>query len=523
MAQINRRNFGRMAAKTALGAWCGCSGSGPTPSSAAPFAAAIQTSKNRSRKPNLLFVWADEQRPDTMAAYGNHKIHTPFFNRLGREGLVLENAYVSQPVCTPSRSTVMTGYWPHTSGCVRNNIPLPEELPCLPEILGDRDYATGYFGKWHLGDEVFAQHGFQEWQSIEDNYRKYYRPDRDRTHMSSYWSFLREKGYEPDDLSEGVFTRTFAARLPIEHCKPKFLELKTCDFLARHKRDPFILYVNFLEPHMPFFGPLDNEHDPAEVDLPRNFNDPLDDDEPLRYRLLAERYRVQGADGIELKDEQGWRRLIANYWGLVTQVDRSVGAMLKALEDLGLDDSTIVVYTSDHGDMMGAHRLLAKTVMYEEAVKVPWLMRLPGAKPRMIPGRFSHIDMVPTLLDLLGKPVSSELPGRSLRSVLSGEQNQDRDVFIEWSSDGENLGTSSRVLASDAERKQAIAANVRTVITQDGWKLCLSHGDKSQLYNLVEDPGETRNLFYAGQCPEVINRLSRRVEDWQVSVKDRLI
>ncbi len=490
---------------------------------ASPVAAAIQTSKNRSRKPNLLFLWTDEQRPDTMAAYGNRKIHSPALNRLARQSLVLENAYVSQPVCTPSRSTVMTGLWPHTSGCVRNNIPLPENISCLPELLRDRDYATGYFGKWHLGDEVFAQHGFQEWQSIEDGYRPHYRPSRDRSQKSNYWSFLKEKGYEPDDPS-GDFSRKFAALLPIGHCKPKFLELKACDFLNRHRRDPFILYVNFLEPHMPFFGPLNGEHDPASVDLPPNFNDPLDEDEPLRYRLLVEYYKERGRDGMDLKDERGWRRLIANYWGLVTQVDRSVGAILKTLESLPANEDTIVVYTSDHGDMMGAHRLLAKTVMYEEALKVPWLVRLPesSASGRKIPGRFSHIDLVPTLLDFLGKPVPQNLPGRSLRPILSGDKTQAGDVFIQWNADGASLQKSALVASSEEERERAARANVRALITQGGWKLCLSDGDKSQLYNLETDPGETRNLFYSGADRQLIETLTKKIQTWQADVKDPL-
>jgi arylsulfatase A-like enzyme len=490
---------------------------------AGPVTAAIQTGKNISRKPNLLFLWTDEQRPDTMAAYGNRKIQSPSLNRLASQSLVLENPYVSQPVCTPSRSTVMTGLWPHTSGCVANNLPLREDIPCFPQLVEDSSYATGYFGKWHLGDEIFAQHGFQEWRSIEDGYRRYYRAGRDQTQKSSYWAFLKEKGYEPDDPN-GDFSRGFAARRPIEHCKPKFLELEACDFLTRHRRDPFILYVNFLEPHMPFFGPLNAEHDPASVDLPPNFNDPLEEDEPLRYRLLVEQYRQRKQDGIDLKDEQGWRRLIANYWGLVTQVDRSVGAILKNLEDLALDDNTVVVYTSDHGDMMGAHRLLAKTVMYEEAVKVPWLMRLPrnSAAGRMVSGRFSQIDMVPTLLDLLGRPVPSHLPGRNLRPVLLGERRQDRDVFIEWNTDRQELPESKNVAEDDTDRRRAANANTRAVITPGGWKLCLSDGDKSQLFNLAEDPGETHNLFYSGRHADVINRLRKRIEDWQAATGDRL-
>jgi arylsulfatase len=141
-------------------------------------------------------------------------------------------------------------------------------------------------------------------------------------------------------------------------CKPSFLETRTCDFLRRHRNDPFVLYVNFLEPHPPYFGPLDNEHATDAVDLPINFSDPLESDEPLRYRLMKDRQHGPGNKGFDFSSEAGWRRLIANYWGLVIQVDRSVGGILKAVEDLGLAENTIVVYTSDHGDMMGSHGMV---------------------------------------------------------------------------------------------------------------------------------------------------------------------
>ena len=136
---------------------------------------------------------------------------------------------------------------------------------------------------------------------------------------------------------DGTFGREFACRLPIEHCKPRFLETKACEFLRQHRQEPFILYVNFLEPHSPFFGPLDREHGLDEVYLPANFSDPLEENEPLRYRLMREDFeQVYG------RDEAAFKELTRKYWGLVTQVDRSVGAILKTLEQLGLADNTIV-------------------------------------------------------------------------------------------------------------------------------------------------------------------------------------
>ncbi len=239
---------------------------------AVALGANIVRCSRKAGKPNLLFIWTDEQRADTMSVYGNPRIKAPNLKKLAGESVVFSNAYVSQPVCTPSRSTVMTGLWPHTNSCLENNIPLPEDIPCFSEIVNDSDYRTGYFGKWHLGDEVFVQHGFDEWVSIEDFYWKHFREGRDRNTKSSYWHFIKELGYKTDEL-EGEELRAFQVRLPLEHCKPRFLELRACDFLRRHRNEPFILYVNFLEPHMPFYGPLNDEHDPDEITLPDNFNE----------------------------------------------------------------------------------------------------------------------------------------------------------------------------------------------------------------------------------------------------------
>ena len=478
----------------------------------------------KAQKPNLLFLWTDEQRSDTMSVYGNRRIHTPNLNKLASESWVFKNAYVSQPVCTPSRSTVMTGRWPHTNSCTENNTPLPENVPCFPEILNDPDYRTGYFGKWHLGDEIFPQHGFKEWESIEDGYRKYYREGRDPGQKSSYWQFLTSLGYEPD-TSQEYFSRGFAARRPIEHCKPTFLEINACDFLRRHRSTPFILYINFLEPHMPFYGPLDDEHDPEEVRLPSNFNDPLEDDEPLRYRLLRERYRNEGFEGRDLKTEKGWRRLIANYWGLVTQVDLSVGAILRTLEELDLADRTIVVYTSDHGDMMGSHNLLAKTVMYEEAAKVPWLMRIPQLRfqQKVIENPVSHIDMTPTLLDLMGKRAGDSLPGQSLVPLIKGRTVEEDHVYIEWNPAVQRGKTPRSIPTISAEEVERVhRAHTRTVISPGGWKLCLSDQDHSQLFNLNEDPAETRNLFYTDAHKDIVTSLTKKIHAWQERVKDRV-
>jgi len=509
MENFNRREFLSLAAGgTASILATGC------------LHASNKSQRAGKRKPNLLFIWTDEQRADTMAVYGNMKIHAPNLNKLAAESVVFEKAYVTQPVCTPNRSAVMTGLWPQMSGCTKNNVPLPAEVPCLPEMLNDPDYRTAYMGKWHLGDEIFAQHGFEEWVSMEDGYSSHYRAGRDRDKRSDYHHFLIEQGYQPD--SRGKFSRAFAARRPIEHCKPKFLELKACDFLRRHRDEPFMLYINFLEPHMPFFGPLDNEHDPEQVDLPANFSDPLEENEPLRYRVKRESCREQYG-----KDEKTIRSLIAKYWGLVTQVDRSVGAILETLENLGLADNTIVVYTSDHGDMMGSHNLVTKSVMYEEAVRIPWLMRIPqlGMKQRVIANPVSQIDMVPTLLELLGRDRDERLDGRSLVPLIKTGRPVRDHVYIQWNpnSGAISVKKSGTKLAGKEQLKRVENESSRAVISPDGWKLCLSDVDKCQLFNLNEDPGETTNLFDSSQHKDVTDRLTRKVHQWQKTVADKAI
>jgi len=484
-AKINRREFVRAVGVGAAGFVVqGCAGGSQTAAGA------------RRDKPNLLFIWTDEQRADTMAVYGNKKIRVPNMNRLAAESIVFKKTYVTQPVCTPNRSAVMTGLWPHMTGLLTNNIPLPKETPCLNELLGDSDYRTAYMGKWHLGDEIFAQHGFEEWVSMEDGYSSYYSDGRSRDARSSYHDHLLGLGYKPG--SGGKFSRGFAASLPIEHCKPKFLELKACDFMRRHRNETFMLFINFLEPHMPFTGPLDNMYDPNEIDLPASFNDPLEENEPenckKKFRQCAKKYGTT---------EEDFRKLTARYWGLNSQVDRSVGAILDTLEQLGLADDTIVVYTSDHGDMMGAHRLVEKGLMYEEATRIPWLMRVPalGRRQRVIEQPVSQIDLVPTLLDLMGRSqAAARLPGQSLVPLIKGGKVDRDHVFIEWNTE----------------------PRIRTVVSPDGWKLCLSKEDKCQLFNLRKDPGETVNLFDSETHKDVIGRLTQKIHQWQASVDDKV-
>jgi arylsulfatase A-like enzyme len=176
--------------------------------------------------------------------------------------------------------------------------------------------------------------------------------------------------------------------------------------------------------------------------------------------------------------------------------------------------------------MMGSHHLLAKTVMYEESVKVPWLMRIPwlNKSQHLLKGRYSHIDLIPTLLNAVHRlELADILPGKSLLPGVRGSSKFSDDVFIEWNP-ALRRGTPAYGLLSvpDEEAERVYFSHTRTVITQDGWKLCLSENDKNQLFNLNKDPLEKNNIFDVNENKEIIKNLSEKISQWQVKTGDSI-
>ena len=464
-----------------------------------------------ARRPNILFIFTDQQRADTMACYGNDMIHAPNLNALADGSFVFENGYVSSPICTPSRSTIMTGLWPHVSGCLKNNIRLEESVPTIADLLPP-EYHTGYYGKWHLGNEVIRQHGFDEWVSIEDQYREYYTDEEHLSVFSDYHHFLVERGHAPDKESEGamVFSRGYAAALPEELTKATFLGDRAAEFIHRNKDRPFALYVNIFEPHPPYDGPFNDMYDPWSIPVPDSFMKNPPANASLMHRMRAEESLAgQGFDGdsAEPLSEEYWRALIARYWGMVTLVDKAVGTMTRALEEAGVADNTIVVYSSEHGDQLGEHNVVQKAVFYEQSVKVPMLMRVPWLSDgSRVPGRYSHVDTVPTLLDLVGADLPDHLQGESRVPVLKGEETlEGNDVIIDWT--GRNVGDEASPSIQDVPH--------RILISHDGWKLSLAEGDQGELYDLNGDPTESVNLFDDPSHRERVADMASRIRAWQ--------
>jgi len=359
---------------------------------------------------------------------------------------------------------------------------------------------------------VFRQHGFDEWITTEDGYNGHFSPGRDRHAHSTYFDWLEPRGVAEVSVSpEGYrgIRRDIAARLPEAYCKPSYLAGEACRFIEKNAQRPFALFIGFLEPHMPFFGPRDDQYDPDTIPLPPNFDHPPGPEQSAKDRNRVEQRAGYKAHlGTEDPTEEDWRKLTARYWGLVSQVDTAVRRILEALERSGAEDDTLVVFTSDHGDQMGSHRMIAKGTQYEESIRVPLLLRLPGhaRNGSRIEHPVSQIDLLPTLLDYLGQPVPDALDGFSLRGVLDrAEAPPAPDVFVEW---------------SPMNPKSPDDVPIRTVITPDLWKFNWRGEKENELYQLAKDPYETSNLAARPEHRGRIEEMKKRIEHWQERTKD---
>ena len=488
-------------------------------------------------RPNIVFMMSDQQRYDTLACYGADYMNVPNLNALANRSFVFRNAYVAQPVCTPARATIMTGLYPHAAGPIVNKIHLPLDTPVIAEMIDD-EYLKGYMGKWHLGNDVQVQHGFDVWNPTEDGHRETYTKAELRYEMTPFHQHLVENGYEPDGEHSdgiGVFSGDARQDLPKEFQMAHYLGDSAAEFIEENKDRPFILYVSTFEPHSPYHGPYMDMYDPEEIPVGDAFlklpegasrvnrvradyfmqfmlegKSHADDDYMTRYAAVRE----------DVTTEQGWRTLRAHYLANITLVDDMVGKITDALEKAGVADNTVVVFTSEHGDMMGDHGMLEKRSFFEEASRVPLLMSVPwlSKEQTIVEGSVGHIDLVPTLLELSGNDVPDSLQGKSLVPVLKGEQTlDDNDVFVQWNGTSDELP--DRFLGS-REVNRMLTLPGRSVITPDRWKLNICAGDQGELFDLNNDPAERNNLYNDPAQRDRIIDMAARIRIWQHETGD---
>lgn len=485
----------------------------PAEAAAAPAASAAPRPVSAPpRRPNLLFLMTDQHRGDVMPHMGNRVLQAPVLDALAKKSFVFRNAYCTQPVCTPSRGTIFTGVMPHNHGCIDCDIHLPDSIPTIAECL-PADYVTGYLGKWHLGDDLNAQHGFQKWISVEDLYhRDYFSNPEDLKRRSDYHHFLVKNGFAPDvtDAIDGgrCFSYSMPGYLPEKFSKSGYLAGEAVRFL-QERRDgrPFVLTVSVPEPHPPTYGPLNDMYNPDDMPVGPAFGRKLGPNAARLHARTAARFKANGYDGHPIESLPDLRRLTANYYGLISMVDEGFGRILRALEESGQADNTIIVYTSDHGDMMGDHCMMGKLVMYEGSIHVPLMVHVPwlSNQQTMFDGPISQVDLMPTLLDLMGQAAPAGVDGKSHRAALADPTKWAREnVVVEWH--------------DFSDRR----SDCRTVLTGDGWKLNVYRDDRLECFDLNTDPAELTNVAPEPGNQERIRGIVDWLRGWQSRHRDTM-
>ena len=439
------------------------------------------TIENPKKKPNILFLFTDDQRFDTIRALGNKYIFTPNMDSLVKNGTTFTNSYImggqSAAVCMPSRAMLMTGR--HLFHLENNGQNIPPGHTTMPEAFRKAGYTTFGTGKQHNSTQTFAR-GFSAGDKIffggmSDHYKV---PIRDFDPAGKY---PKEKIYFENGIHSSELFSDAAVR-----------------FLQSYKDDsPFFLYISYTAPHDPREMPEKylNMYDPEKIPLPENFlpRHPFDNGElEVRDENLAPRPRTP----------EEIRKHLAAYYSMITHVDDRIGRVLTALKETGHAENTIIVFSGDNGLAVGQHGLMGKQNVYEHSVHVPLVINGPGISEGEKRGDFCYLfDIFPTLCDLTGLPVPESVDGISLASAIRGETRKPRDsLFFAYK-------------------------NFQRSVRTDRWKLILYNvnGVKTtQLFDLVNDPRETTNLAGEPEYAGHIRELTILMQNWIKKTGDKV-
>ncbi len=443
------------------------------------------------RRPNFLIVVADSAQSGAYALNGG-QARTPNVERIAREGVRFTNAWSVAPICHPGRASLFTGLFPRGHGIITNAdvhhwYPFRQldGVKSFAEALGEAGYRCGYAGQWHVQDI----RGFHDNRAIPSKMHVEglrARGIQERCLPDHTFKGCGRLNISAEDTREGEFTRT-ALGLIEDYAKLDQPWLIECDFDAPHPPC-----------HVP--APYDGLYDPAQIKLPPNLRDPMSD-KPYVVRLSQKR------QGSWTWSDDDWRRVLAHYYGSIAMLDDLFGRMLARLDDLNLARHTVVIFTSDHGGMMGAHGMLThgSPALFDEGLRVPLFVRWPGAaKPAAVCDEFvSHVDILPTLADLAGAPMPAKGHGRSLVPLLRGETPADwrDDVLASYDGDGFSFYTE------------------RAVRSRRG-KLVYHAFGEHELYDLATDPHELHNRFDDPACAALKSDLAQRLFAWLRNVGD---
>jgi len=454
------------------------------------------------KMPNIVMIVTDQHRLDGVGIYNKtpYGVHvkTENLDRLAREGIRFENAFTPCPLCSPARTSLLTGTYPHSHKTMTNTNLHPIDNQISPEqdlmiqALKERNYQTGYVGKWHVNNDLTpADFGYDQYIGLSD-----------------YNEYRISKGYDLTPESQHYETAKGSVGtdpIPLEYSRPVYLANQAVSMIENYvgKKEPFFVRLDFHGPHFPIVipEPYASMYDPSEITPIPSFFDDFEN----KPEVQAEEKKYWHVDKMKWED---WQPIVAKYYGEISLIDHEIGRVLSALEKLEIQEDTLVIFTTDHGDLMGAHGLWNKIyTMYDDTLRVPLIMRWPGKiAPNSVCSEFvmHFVDMLPTMLDILQVEKPETLEGQSFLPLLFGEE-QKRDKCIVSESHGGHMGLYS----------------MRALRTEK-YKYIYHGAGRDELYNLEEDPYEMHNLIDEESCAEILKNLRVKLVKKMQATKDHL-
>ncbi|MDP6775586.1 MAG: sulfatase-like hydrolase/transferase [Candidatus Latescibacteria bacterium] len=442
-------------------------------------------------RPNIVFITADHLRYDTLGCTGDPVIQTPGIDRLASEGTSLSRFFVQNPVCAPSRATFMTGRYPRHHGVKWNGSSLSENEMTMVEFFKSHGYATACVGKSHVGQKRFRESlDHVEANGIRRDWSDKPGTDYTVTNPNPFEQYVRDRGFEyRTSYALPNFRANLGAvpsDLPDDCHLDSYVGMKSIEYLQDVKRDqPFFLWVGFYGPHHPYVpsGRFARMYDPDSVPPFHRSADDLEK-KPAEYRLYfdAETHKYRG---FRDASDETFRGMKAAYYGMVSQLDWQLGLILDTLKERDLEEDTIVVFLSDHGEFLGDHCIPAKApFLLDCMLHVPCILRIPGGRRGVsVDDLTESVDLFPALASLTGLETPECVQGQNLSPAVTSGQGayQARDLVY------------------------AEAVDKRCIRTRD-WKLIHYPGKPwGELYHLADDPHELNNVY--DERPDVRDRM----------------
>lgn len=429
-------------------------------------------------RPNILFIFTDQQRGDTIHAGGNPIIKTPHLDRLVQEGILFSSAYTPSAVCISARCSLIHGQYPHNTGCSDNGHRMPEDRPTFMQVLTEAGYSTHGIGKMHFNPDPQGLKGFES--------REHQAEMRGRVEDDDYLKFLHANGYEhvfdPFGQRGEMYYIPQPAQMPAKFHGTNWVGDRAVQFIREAETSrPFLLFASFIHPHPPFSPPTpwNKLYRGPLMPLPKR---------PDNYEALQTymnkyqnryKYRDNGIDNNLL------RVMKAYYYACVSFIDFQVGRMLEALEEAGQLGNTLIVYTSDHGEFLGDYNCFGKRSMLDSAARIPLITRYPErfAAGQICDTPTNLVDVMPTLLGAAGVDTTTHnLDGLDLADIAANAQNdtcRDRTVYSQYQRDAQGV----------------------YMATNRQWKYFYSTPDRREfLFDRIRDPDEMRNKAGLSLC-----------------------